>query len=400
VFNVRFKAVSINGCTSDTIKQVTIYPSPLAEFLPSPQAQDFNTETDITNVTLNNQTNNQVIWSYQWDYGDGTQSTLNSASFVKGYTIWGDIHNENRIPVSLIATNTNHTQCSDTIMHYVIIKPPLPKVEIGADISGCMPLAVDFEATTKYIYPDSYKWDFGYENQTSTDDEPSTMIYDTAGMYIVRLSVSGDGGTSWDYKTIQVYPKPVINFAFDPDYAWLRSQTEPGTPIKFFNNTYDAIKFDWEFDDGDVSSENQPKHEYLKAGTFYPVLTAENQYGCKSTKISEIPIIIEGHGELRFPNAITIIPGSPEEEYYDLSGEPTRGIFRPLNQGVKKFHLEIYNRWGELIFESDDVNRGWNGYVNGEPAKQDVYVWRVTATFTNGQPYMKAGDVTVLVVQP
>jgi hypothetical protein len=50
-----------------------------------------------------------------------------------------------------------------------------------------------------------------------------------------------------------------------------------------------------------------------------------------------------------------------------------------------------------LIFKSDDINRGWNGFINGEPAKQDVYVWRAKGRFTNGQPYEMHGDVTLIV---
>ena len=84
-----------------------------------------------------------------------------------------------------------------------------------------MPLTVEFPSTTKYNYPDSYQWDFGYEGQTSTDNDPAPLVYDTAGVYIVRLSVEGDGGTNWDYKKITVYPKPVVSFSFTPDYAWL-----------------------------------------------------------------------------------------------------------------------------------------------------------------------------------
>jgi len=399
-FNVEFRAVSANGCSSDTMKQITIFPKPLAEFLPSPQAQDFNTETDITRVTFNNQTNNQSVWDYGWDFGDGSNSTQNDATFIKNYTIWGDINNDNRIPVILSAANSNHPQCADTIMHFVIIKPPLPRIEIGPDISGCMPLTVDFQSTSKYADENSYQWDLGYNNQSSTDKIPDPMTYDTAGMYIVRVSVKGDGGTSWDYKTIQVYPKPAVDFNFDPKYAWLRSQTEPGTPIKFFNNTYNAVAFEWNFDDGESSNERQPQHEYMEAGTYYITLRAENEFGCWDTLTGELPAIIEGHGQLRFPNAITIMPGSPADEYYEHGNNANRRVFRPLNQGVEKYKLEIYNRWGELIFESDDVNRGWNGFIKGEPVKQDVYVWRVTATFTNGQPYVAAGDVTVLIMQP
>jgi PKD repeat protein len=133
-FNIKFKAISINGCNDDIEKQITIFPKPLAEFLPDPQAQDFNTETDITPVTLNNQTNNQSVWQYKWNYGDGTLSTQSAASFIKNYAIWGDINNENRIPVTMIAINPSHPQCNDTIMHFVMIEPPLPKVDLGDDV--------------------------------------------------------------------------------------------------------------------------------------------------------------------------------------------------------------------------------------------------------------------------
>jgi PKD repeat protein len=399
IFDIQFKAVSLNGCKDDTTKQVTIYPQPIAEFLPDPQAQDFNTLTDITSVTMRNLTNNQSIWNYYWNFGDGTSSTASSASFTKDYTIWGDINNENRIPISLAAVNAANPECSDTTLHFVIINPPLPKVDLGPDISGCMPLAVEFPSSAKYNYPDSYQWDFGYEGMTSSENDPVPLVYDTAGVYIVRLSVEGDGGFNWDFKKITVYPKPHVDFSFTPDYAWLRSQNEDGTPIKFFNTTQLATNYLWEFGDGETSSEFQPLHEYMAVGTYFITLIAESGEGCLDTLTHETPVIIDGRGKLEFPNVITIFPDSPAEEYYN-PGEPDPDIFRPVADGVEEYRLEIYNRWGELIFVSDDVNRGWNGFIKGSPAKQDVYVWRVTATFTNGRPFVNAGDVTLLVRQP
>jgi gliding motility-associated-like protein len=92
------------------------------------------------------------------------------------------------------------------------------------------------------------------------------------------------------------------------------------------------------------------------------------------------------------------MPDDPADEIYN-PGEADPRIFRPVAEGIDKYRLEIYNRWGELIFVSEDVNKGWNGYIKDSPVKQDVYVWRVTATFTNGRPYVEAGDVTVLVKQ-
>ncbi len=397
-FDIRFKAVSINGCSHDTMQQIVVYPKPLAEFLPEPQIQDFNTSTDITTVIMNNITVNQGAWNYIWNFGDGTSSTSGEAFFNQNYRIWGDISNENRIPVSLIATNKNNTQCADTILHYVTITPPRPKVDLGQDITGCTPLTVNFPASTKYNYPDRYQWDFGYEGHTSTQAHPASLSYDVAGEYIVRLSVEGDGGTNWDYKRITVYPKPVVDFSFTPDYAWLGSQTEEGTPIKFFNTTQDGISYTWEFGDGETSPDFQPEHEYMSTGTFYITLIAESGEGCLDTLTHETPVLVEGRGSIEFPNVITIVPDDPAEEMYNPGVADPR-IFRPVAEGIEKYRLEIYNRWGELIFTSDDVNKGWNGYMKNLPVKQDVYIWRVTATFTNGRPYVKAGDVTVLVKQ-
>lgn len=395
-FDIRFKAVSINGCSDDTVKQITVYPKPLAEFLPNPQAQEFNTQTDISTVIINNRTENISSWTYKWNFGDGSISSQSAQFFVKNYTTWGDINNSGRIPVSLIALNGAHPSCSDTVQHYVIIYPPEPVVDLGPDVSGCMPLTVEFPSYAKYNYTTGYEWDFGYEDLLSDERNPPPVIYDTAGTYIVRLSVQGDGGTSWDYKLIHVYPQPVIGFEFEPDYAWLSSQTEDGDPIKFFNTTDEADSYLWDFGDGNTSTEYQPQHEYTEEGTYYVTLNAENGQGCRST-FTAGPIIIDGHGILKYPNAITITAGNPASEYYDINDQTDRRIFRPINKGIDKYKLEIYNRWGELIFETNEVTKGWNGFIDGKPVKQDVYVWRVTATFTNGKPYTDAGDVTVLV---
>jgi len=396
IFDVQFRAVSVNGCSDDTSKHITVYSMPQALFTPDPQIQDFNIITDITRVNFNNNTANRSSWNYEWNFGDGTFSTQPDATLSKDYLIWGDINNDNRIPVELVAVNPAHTECSDTITQYVIINPPVPQVELGGDISGCMPLTVDFSSIAKYNYNDSYQWDFGYNGATSAAEEPAPFTYDTAGVYIVRLSVDGDGGNNWDYKKITVHPKPLADFTFSPDYVWVRSQNEDGTPVKFFNTTQQGFTYLWEFGDGDISNEFQPQHEYMQTGEYYVTLIAGSVEGCYDTLTHELPVIVDGRGYLSFPNAITLFAGNPADEYYNPN-EPDPRIFRPVSEGVEEYRMEIYNRWGELIFVSEDVNRGWNGLVKGTPVKQDVYVWRVTARFSNGKPFVKAGDLTVLV---
>jgi gliding motility-associated-like protein len=81
---------------------------------------------------------------------------------------------------------------------------------------------------------------------------------------------------------------------------------------------------------------------------------------------------------------------------YDPNGY-TNDIFCPLHEGVTSYELQIYNKWGELLFISEDIHVGWNGYYRGELCKEDVYAWRATATFSNGTRVNKSGDVTLLI---
>jgi PKD repeat protein len=397
IFNIRFQAISVNGCSDDTVRQVTVYSKPTGEFMPDPVVQDYNTATDITPVTISNYTGNQPAWNYEWNFGDGTTSAESAPSFTKEYTIWGDIHNGNRIVITMTVRNESHPECSDTVERYVVINPPLPQVELGPDVEGCMPLEVEFPSTTKYIYEDSCQWDFNYEDMTSTEKYPPFIVFDTAGIYMIRLTVQGDGGTNWDYKKVIVFPKPVIGFTFAPDTVLLASQNETETPVKFFNFTYNGVHYWWDFGDKTYSTEFEPSHVYNDTiGHYYITLTAESGDGCFDTLTHPTPLTVEGARLIQFPDAFVIYPSGPADEYYDPN-TPDERVFRPITQGVKKYKLEIYNRWGEVIWVSEDVNKGWNGYIQGSPAKQDVYVWKVSVTFTDGKPYVEAGNVTLLV---
>ena len=396
-YDIKFKGTSLYNCTDDTIKQITIFPSPMAEFIPDPILQDFNTETDISLVEFINYTQHQGsgTWDYQWSYGDGTTDFSDQETFVKGYTTWGDINNKNKIPVTLTAWNKNNPECIDSVSHDIIINPPIPEIDIAEDVAGCVPLFVLFTSTTKYIYEDSYQWVFGHNGETATGVAPS-HLYTEPGVYVVKLTVEGDGGLNWDYKKIVVHSKPIIDFTFAPELVLEGSSIEDDTPVKFFNSTLLGEDYLWEFGDGEISTLYEPDHIYLDTGRYYITLIATSEEGCIDTMTHPEPVIVEGTRQLDFPTAFVVSASGPADENYDPS-DPNKAIFRPVARGVENYRLEIYNRWGELIFISEDVNKGWNGYVDGELVKQDVYIWRVTATFTDGKPLIKAGDVTLLV---
>ena len=407
-FEVYFRAISAYDCEDDTTKTVTVYPSPSPEFSPSPVLQEYDTLNEMTSVTFTNLTVHQDIWDYEWNFGDNTTSDNNNPTFVHTYgsLFWGEPVNSYAIPVTLDAVNRDNPECNNSISHDIVILPPKPQINIGEDVSGCVPLEVSFSATVKYT-DDTYDWDFGYNNEISSEAEP-VFEYTEHGIYMVRLIVNGPGGINVDFKDITVHPNPEIDFTFAPSEVLKESQTEPSEEIKFYNNSkygetyewYYRYEADYERIEEPFSEEKEPFLTLYDTGYYYVTLVAETSYGCRDSLIHPTPIYVKGIKEFEMPDYFYVNPASISSGEYEKD-VPEDGLFFPRSMGVEKYKLEIYNRWGELIFSTDNINEGWNGCINNDPehpVSQGVYVWKVKATFTNGQTKVYAGDVTLLII--
>jgi gliding motility-associated-like protein len=80
----------------------------------------------------------------------------------------------------------------------------------------------------------------------------------------------------------------------------------------------------------------------------------------------------------------------------ERTGPKANNGFRAVVNGEKTFHIEVYNRWGEKLWESDDKYAYWDGTFMGEDAQQDVYAWFITVTAYDGEEYTYEGTVTLL----
>ena len=98
---------------------------------------------------------------------------------------------------------------------------------------------------------------------------------------------------------------------------------------------------------------------------------------------------------IQFPNAFTPNSNGPTNGYY-TPGIPNNDVFHPEYKGVVEYHLSIFNRRGELIFESDEINVGWDGYINDRLASQGVYIWKARGRFSNGENFEKFGNVMLI----
>jgi PKD repeat protein len=276
---------------------------------------------------------------------------------------------------------------SDTI-HINVIMPPAPVADFKPDTSGCTPLVVQF--VNNSTSGESYLWNFG-DKTYSSEMNPSHTYY-VPGNYIVTLTVSNISGQSSHNGLITVNQNPTANFTIFPTDVINNSQV-----VVFSDYSFYAVSWLWNFGDGKRSFEENPWHKYETEGIYNVSLTVESKEGCVDSMIYRSPVNVDfKEGEIAFPNAFKWNQSGPTGGYWNES-QLNDNIFRPFFTNVESYNLQIFNRWGVLIYESSDIYKGWEGYFgNGNLGVQGVYVWRAKGQYADGSYFNKVGDVTFL----
>ncbi|HAS36781.1 MAG TPA: pkd domain containing protein, partial [Flavobacteriales bacterium] len=163
------------------------------------------------------------------------------------------------------------------------------------------------------------------------------------------------------------------------------------------NLSQNADQYVWDFGDGTTSTEEDPEHYYQEPGWYTVRLLTDNEFGCPDSFVIDEAVFADNKGSIEFPTAFIPDPSGPNGGSYDPNSF-RNDIFFPVFEGVIEYHLMIFNRWGEIIFETKEIGRGWDGYhqLTGQILQQDVYVWRANVTFANQQTQELAGEVTLL----
>jgi PKD repeat protein len=258
---------------------------------------------------------------------------------------------------------------------------------VSSVMEGCVPLKVRFICTATDI--DSYRWTFG-DGGESNEKTPE-WIFDLDGEYKVTLEVfSGDRLAGTSTEIIKVRPRPVANFEISPEQAVI-----PDDVIRYINYSTDAVRYLWDFGDGSHSELFEPQHSYNKYGQYNVKLTAINEYGC-SDSVLVLNAFAGSKYFIEFPNAFIPNPDGPSAGLYSSKSDEKAEVFHPVYTGVTEYQLRIFSKIGILIFESNDINIGWDGYINGQLSNTGVYIWKVRGKYRNGETFTKMGDVTLL----
>lgn len=277
------------------------------------------------------------------------------------------------------ATNTCDEIVYDTV--HVVVNP-LPEVLLDDMIAEVCP-----EETVSFIHRGednsnwNYLWDLGDGNQSSLMSPNHS--YDVSGGYLIGLTIVDDNGCKGVYdgeSFVTVNPRAYASF----DVSSIE-ETMLDPTFQFFNFSENASNYVWMFGDGNYSINQQPSHTYSEHGNFVITLAANNDYDCPDT--AALAVRVKPSYELYVPNAFT-----PD-------GDQFNNEFFAKGHGIARedFTLYIYNRWGEVIFESHDMDIGWSGRAkDGNKAKEGVYVWVIYFKDLSDIRYRKEGHVTLL----
>ncbi len=185
------------------------------------------------------------------------------------------------------------------------------------------------------------------------------------------IATDDDGCTASDTVAVDLFPE-TININFDTLIC-------KGEALVLYAPT--GTNYEWNYQQQTISISSTADANTFIDGSV--TLTYNDVNGCTSTK--QFNILVNNDCDfVQLPNAFT------------PNGDGKNDIFRIIAVGVKTYNLKIFNRWGQLLFETTDTNGGWNGYVKGENAEVGTYVFVLQADLLNGNTVSKQGNVTLL----
>lgn len=324
------------------------------------------------NITANASGGNGGPYTYSWN--DGAGNILNGPS-----------HTVTPL-VTTVYTVTASDNCGTPVAtdQVTITVNQLPVVAFVADtLQGCTPVAVNFTNNTDPALTGNCFWDFG--DGTTSNNCVTSHTFTTPGCYDISLTVtSPDGcvGSLTQNQYICVFPYPIADFEFGPQPADILSPE-----IDFVNTSSGATIYNWDFAGLGTSTLINPSFVFPsdEPGNYNVCLVVENQHGCVDD-ICKI-VVIDDYFTIYVPNAFT-----PD-------GDGVNDLFFALADGIDptSFELMVFNRWGDLIFTTNDPNGTWDGTHRGQKSQQDVYVWKIKLKdAVEGKKHAFYGHVSLL----
>lgn len=292
-------------------------------------------------------------------------------------------------PATSVISVTIEDQCESTplVLTTNVILAPLPVPQIGINVNDlCEPAVYELYNLTNPALSEFVYWELSNDQIFINQDTITTAAL-MAGNYDVQLVVTSpfgciDSTTFYSYITVQ--PKPIADFNHSPNPVMMFN-----TQVQLTNYSQNADSYEW-FIEGGSPSYSQLKHVQTMfpdgvTGDYNVMLIATSDFGCSDTV--EKVVIVLPEIILYAPNTFT-----PDNDEHNQSW----GIFIE-GVDIYGFNLLIYNRWGEIIWETNDPYAKWDGTYNGIPVQQGTYNWTISVKdLINDAKYEYQGYINLL----
>jgi gliding motility-associated-like protein len=349
-YTVQLFVTSDKTCASSVTKPVELYSKPAVSFTVNNVC--VYKELRFSNYSDGNKSS--------WTFGDGGISDARNPSHV--YSTIG--------PKEIKLVVSNNYGCSDSLTKTIIVHPQ-PKFDFYAtDTAGCPVFITNFFATANASNVDSittWKWIF---NPASIKYGKNVQgaPYAEAGKYsptLIATNTNGCSDTVTKSYYIHVYNKPDPSFILAPNELSIYNMK---TQI-IDNSSDDVVKWQWDLGDG-IKELDKTKfyHDYTGANQsqYTVTLVVTNHYGC--TNSTTRTLNIRSERTVYIPNAFT------------PNGDGLNDKFMPYASGDylnADFQMRIFDRWGNQLLFTGDINEGWNGIYKGGLCERDVYVYSI-----------------------
>ncbi len=369
---VKLDAFSANQCYSSITKTVVVYNNPIANFI-IPKSICFAEQIPLNNVSTSI---DGTITAHYWDFNNDGLTDNTSVNPSTTFSNLGP-------GIVKLSVQTQY-QCvnSKTVAIYVNARPS-PAFS-SENKEGCPTLCVDFKNLSVISSGSisAWQWNFGDGTSLSTAANPNHCY--NSGSYNVTLTAISDSGcvnkvTQPNF--VNVFELPVSDFKVQPE------ELDEEQPIIFVStNASDANITKYFLNDGSTYTRENFEHSFENIGQTYPMIVQVviNSEGCTDTSFKLLKI--KPAFSIYFPNVFT-----PNEDGLN-------DTYQPKGVGIKRFNLWIYDRWGHLVFESDDIYKQWDGHMKGssEPIKQDVYIWKARVLDVFDEIHDYVGHVSLI----
>ncbi|HHM21513.1 MAG TPA: PKD domain-containing protein [Bacteroidetes bacterium] len=364
--------IGAGACTDTAFIEVNVFPGITADF-------EFGYDTCVagpvvfTDLSVSGAGPNAIV-SWEWSFADGNISDQQHP--VHTYNVPGTF------PVELTIRDENDcTGQATKVVNYFPVPPLL--VVAPSELISCQPARIFFDNLSSPV-DEHYDVQWGFGDGGSGTAISPFYTYEEVGTYSVTLSITSPLGcridTVWN-DLITVLPSPTANFTFSPNQP---SNLVP--TVSFSDQSMGAVGWKWSFGDIGASIEQNPVFTFPDTGLQAIELVVFHQSGCTDTTVQYLDVI----PEIRYflPNAFT------------PNGDGFNDGFRGngMMDGATGFHLSIWNRYGEMLFETTDPFEAWNGrkHNTGQLAPQGVYVVKVVYREPRGRLVELRGVATLV----